>query len=178
METENDVKAAVRSIISRSPRFALYSTKYRRSQIQNKMWLNVCRYGALWAICSCCQRRNDLCQRWHKMRSSHETRWRLRRVRKCSPLRNMGFVEGVVSFHTLCGVQSSPLKSAWNPASLRLFVCTWWSANGAGMARGSTLLVLAECCAQVRQRDFYSSSNQGNNEGVQMVPRPKPLSVR
>ena len=57
-------------------------------------------------------------------------------------------------------------------------VCTWWPDNGAGMGRGPALLVLSECCAYVIQHDFYSSYSQGNDERVQMVPRPKPLSVR
>ena len=42
VKTENDFKAAVRSIISRSPLFASCPTKNRRLEVQNKMWLDVC----------------------------------------------------------------------------------------------------------------------------------------
>ena len=43
--------------------------------------------------------------------------------------------------------------------------------------RGETLPFWFLLNARVRQRDSYSSYSQGNDTGVQMVPRPKPLSV-
>ena len=43
-------------------------------------------------------------------------------VWSCSPLREMDFDEGVVRFHALCGVQSSPLITARNRASSRLYM--------------------------------------------------------
>ena len=83
----------------------------------------------------------------------------------CSLLRDMDFVGGFVSFRIkLCGVQSSPVRFARK-------MCV---ARGTGRDQ----LFWSKLSAKVGQRDSYRSYSQVNDEGVQMVPRPKPLSVR
>ena len=89
----------------------------------------------------------------------------------------MDFVECLVSFRTRCGVQSPPLRFARNRASQLLYMAVCY---GAGKGSDPALLVLADSIAVLKLDKvtvLLCSYSQGNEEGVQMVPRPKPLSI-